>query len=142
MTWTNKLMKVVGLYTDPAWFNAAKAGDTAAVRRYIESGVRINARDDWDDTALTWAAQNGHAEVCRALANGGADVDASQYEGATALILAADRGHLDAVKVLVEAGADVNIHHGKEDKPVLAFAARGGHRNIVDYLQKHGAGWR
>jgi hypothetical protein len=49
---------------------------------------------------------------------------------------------LETVRALVEAGADLNLHHGKEDKPVLAFAARGGHREVVDYLQEKGAGWR
>ena len=111
-------------------------------KQFLAAGARVNIRDKWDDTALTWAAQHGHAEACRALIEGGADIDASQYEGATALILAADRGHLDAVKVLVEAGANVNARHGKEDQPVLAFAARGGHREVVDYLKERGAGWR
>ena len=111
MTWTDKLKKAIGLYTDPAWFEAAKAGDIARLEGFLKSGVRVNARDQWDDTA-------------------------------TALILAADRGHLETVRVLVEAGANLNLHHGKEDKPVLAFAARGGHRAVVDYLQEQGAGWR
>jgi hypothetical protein len=142
MTWTNKLKKMIGLYTDPGWFAAAKAGDVGAIEAFLTSGIRVNARDEWDDTALTWAALNGRTEACRVLVKAGADLDASQYEGATALILAADRGHLEIVRVLVEAGADLNLHHGKEDKPVLAFAARGGHREVVDYLQARGAGWR
>ena len=41
MTWTNKLKKVVGLYTDPAWFAAAKAGDVAVIEAFLKSGVRV-----------------------------------------------------------------------------------------------------
>ena len=79
MTWTDKLKKAIGLYTDPAWFEAAKAGDIARLEGFLKSGVRVNARDQWDDTALTWAAQNGRVEACRLLAKAGADLDASQY---------------------------------------------------------------
>ena len=134
--------KLLGQYTDPAWFEAAKRGDLPAISEWLKKGVKVDARDEWDDTALTWAASGGHTDVCRLLIEKGAAVNVRQYEGATPLILAADKGHLEIVKLLVEAGADVNAHHAREEQPVIAFAARGGHRSVVDYLKDRGASWR
>ena len=105
-------------------------------------GAKVDARDDHDDTALTWAAAQGHADVCRMLLDAGADPDARQYQGATALMLAADRGYLEVVEALVDSKADLNLKHPGEYISALDFAARAGHRTIVDYLDAHGASWR
>ena len=134
--------KLTGRYADPAWFEAARKGDVASLRAMLERGAKVNARDDHDDTALTWAATQGHAQACRLLLGAGADADARQYDGATALMLAADRGHLDVVEALVEAKADLNLKHPGEYISALDFAARAGHKPIVDYLDAHGASWR
>jgi len=136
------VLKALGRYTDPAWFLAAREGDLATIRTLLDRGVKVDARDEHDDTALTWAANNGHLEVVKALIKAGADVNARQAEGATAMILAADKGNGDIVKALVEAGADVNIKHPDDRLGAIDFAARGGHRDLVHYLQSHGATWR
>ena len=43
MTWTNKLKKAIGLYTDPAWFEAAKAGDVAVLEGFLKSETRVTS---------------------------------------------------------------------------------------------------
>jgi ankyrin repeat protein len=136
------VLKALGRYTDPAWFRAAREGDTATIRTFIDRGVKIDARDEHDDTALTWAANSGHLEVVRTLIEAGADLNARQGEGATAMILAADKGLGDIVKALVEAGADVNAKHPKDRLGAIDFAARGGHLDLVHYLEAQGATWR
>ena len=136
------VLKALGRYTDPAWFVAARKGDIAAVRTFLDRGVKVNSRDEHDDTALTWAANNGHLEVVKVLIEAGADLNARQAEGATALILAADKGYGDIVKALVEAGADVNLKHPEDRLGAVDFAARAGHRDLVRYLQSKGATWR
>ena len=108
----------------------------------IANGAKVDARDEHDDTALTWAAVEGKAEIARALLQAGADPNLRQYEGATALMLAADRGHLDVVQALAEGKADLNLKHPGEYISALDFAARAGHRQIVDYLDGAGASWR
>jgi len=136
------VLKVLGRYTDPAWFTAAREGDVATIRAFMDRGVKIDARDEHDDTALTWAANNGHLEVVRALIAGKADLNARQGEGATAMILAADKGLGDIVKALVEAGAEVNIKHPDDRLGAIDFAARSGHLDLVHYLEAQGATWR
>ena len=136
------VLKLLGRYVDPAWFEAARRGDVAALRAFLQQGVKVDARDERDDTALTWAANGGRLEAVRALIEAGADVNARQYEGATPLILAADKGFTDVVKALVEAGADVNATHPKEGFGPMDFAARSGHRELAAYLRESGAKWR
>ena len=136
------LSKLFGSKPDPAFFAAARDGDVEAVRRFLDGGMQPDARDEHDDTALTWAAMEGRLEVCRLLIERGANVNARQYEGATPLILAADRGHEELVHTLVEAGAEVNAQHPGDDMGAMAFAARAGHRSIVEYLESRGASWR
>lgn len=134
--------KLTGRYADPAWFAATRKGNAEVVRAMLARGAKVDARDDQDDTALTWAAVEGKAEVVRALLEAGADPDLRQYEGATALMLAADRGYLEVVQALVDARADLNLKHPGEHISALDFAARAGHNEIVDFLDESGASWR
>lgn len=134
--------KLTGRYADPAWFEAARKGDASAIRAMIERGAKVDARDDHDDTALTWAATEGRADVCAVLLAAGADPNARQYEGATALMLAADRGHAGVVRILIKGKADLNLRHPGERIPALDFAARAGHKAIVELLDSAGASWR
>lgn len=136
------LGKLFTRQVDPEFFAAAKRGDVDAVRSFLDGGVKPDVRDEHDDTALTWAACNGHVDLCRLLLERGADVEARQFEGATPLILAADHGHEEIVKLLVECGADVNARHPGEEMEAMAFAARSGHRSIVEYLEAKGGSWR
>ncbi len=134
--------KLAGRYSDPAWFQAARAGDVERLRALLARGAKVDARDGNDDTALTWAAAGGHQDAARALLEAGADPDVRQYEGATALMLAADRGHLGVVEALVEHRADLNLKHPQEHISALDFAARAGHQQIVGFLDASGASWR
>lgn len=136
------VLKALGRYTDPAWFTAAQEGDLATIQTFIDRGIKVDARDDHDDTALTWAANNNRLEVVKALIAAGADLNARQGEGATAMILAADKGFGNVVKALVEGGADVNIKHPDDRLCAVDFAARSGHLDLVHYLEAQGATWR
>ncbi len=127
---------------DPAFFEAAKMGDATALESFLDRGIAPDARDENDDTALTWAAKSGQGEVCRLLLDRGADVNARQYEGATPLILAADHGHEEVVRQLVDAGAEVNARHPGDEMEAMAFAARSGHPSIVEFLESKGGSWR
>ena len=60
------------------FFNAVVQGDTARVKRLLDSGlVNIDARDEEGKsaTALFMAASQGHVEVLRLLIKNGADVN-------------------------------------------------------------------
>ena len=49
-------------------YNAAKTGNTEAVRQLIQSGVNIEDRDNASNkTPLMVASENGHAEIVQIL---------------------------------------------------------------------------
>ena len=65
-------------------------GDLAEVERLIEIGADVNAQDDYDMTALMWAANEGYTEIVELLIDAGADVNLQDEYGWTALMVAAN----------------------------------------------------
>lgn len=61
---------------DQQLLDAARAGDTDAVRTAVEGGARVDARDEELRTPLLLAVHGGHAETARLLVDAGADPDA------------------------------------------------------------------
>jgi len=66
-------------------------------------------------------------------------VNARQYNLRTPIIISAANDHLDMVKLLLECGADVHAEDARGETPYQILLRR-GHREIADYLQRHGAG--
>jgi len=89
---------------------AAMVGDTQAVRRLIDAGADLNARESWGGSSpLATAATFGHADVALMLIEAGADLDHQNNDGSTALITAAFFCRTDIVEMLLAAGADKSI---------------------------------
>lgn len=65
------------------------------------------------------------------------NVNEGDYDKRTALHLAAGEGHLKVVEALVNAGADPNVEDRWNRRP-LDDARTGKHKDIVEFLQKHG----
>jgi len=127
---------------------AARIGDSAAVKRLLKQNPRLAAaRDPMGNTALVVAANSGHHALAEMLIGRGVRPDffeaaamgrtelveefllndpgltgAFSPEGFTALCLAAHFGHEDAALMLIEAGAglDVVSRHPLEVTPLLA----------------------
>jgi len=118
-------------------FTAAFEGDSAAVQAFLEQGVDVNARDQWERTALHLAADRGHKEVVGLLLEHGADVNAKD-RNRTALDYASEKGHKEVVELLLEHGADVNAKDDW-DRTSLHSAAEEGHKDIVELLITEGA---
>ena len=87
------------------WERAARVGDLAVLIELASSGVDVDARDRYGQTALMLAARGGHPDAVRWLAAHGADLNHSAKFGLTALMLAVVFGHGEAARALIEAGA-------------------------------------
>jgi uncharacterized protein len=85
--------------------HAIKRGDTIAVRRYIESGANMAARDSHGKSPLMVAADRGNSVLIGMLLDAGADPNERWPGGWTPLARAAVAGSASAVARLLEAGA-------------------------------------
>jgi len=106
---------------DPAsaLITAAKEGNVKVIRKVLASGVKVDAKDQYDVTALFVAALFGQADAAKLLIAKGADIKAAKGEdGATALHAASFFCYSDVVKLLLAKGADVNAVNGRSQTPL------------------------
>ncbi|XP_057525964.1 BTB/POZ domain-containing protein At2g04740 isoform X2 [Amaranthus tricolor] len=74
-------------------FEAARAGDVDRLSYLLESGINVNARDQWDSVALYYACLAGHLDAARMLLENGAICDEHTFDG--------DRCHYAALNLKV-----------------------------------------
>lgn len=89
-----------------ALFNAARAGDSALLGRYLQAGAPATLTNAAGDSLLMLAAYHGHADTVRLLLEHGADANAVNDRGQTPLAGAVFKGYTDVARVLLDAGAD------------------------------------
>ncbi len=118
--------------------DAAKRADWAAVRKLLQAGADVDARQGDGSTALHWASYRDNREVAALLIRAGTDVDAANDLGVTALWAACENGSPAMVETLLEAGADPNraLPFGET---LLMTAARTGNADVVGRLLAAGA---
>ncbi|KAE8075581.1 hypothetical protein FH972_014280 [Carpinus fangiana] len=74
-------------------FSASRAGDVERLRYLLDSGVNVNARDQWDSVALYYACLAGHLDAARMLLESGAICSEHTFDG--------DRCHYAALNLKV-----------------------------------------
>ncbi len=116
---------------------AAKKGDTAAVKTLVGQKADVNAVEADGTTALHWAAHLGDAVATDALIKAGANVKAATRNGATPYSLALYRGNAAVIERLLAAGEDPKAVLAGE--PAIMMAARTGVPAAVTALLKAGA---
>jgi hypothetical protein len=101
------------------FFNAVESGDYDEVKRLVEAGADVNAKDNYGYTALMLATQQGHTEVIKLLIEAGADVGARDNQGRTACNMAFSYGNREIVQLLIPPGlqkgsnlALIHVHSG------------------------------
>lgn len=83
-------------------------GDLAGVSRALEQGADVNAKDEYNNTALNSAALWGHTDVVKRLLEAGADIEnPGSGGGLTPLANAASHDHYEVAKILLVHGARV-----------------------------------
>lgn len=87
-------------------FDAAREGDTATLKRYVDAGVPAIMTNASGDTLLMLAAYHGHADTVGMLVEAGADADSLNDRGQSPLAGAVFKGYRDVITVLMDAGAD------------------------------------
>ena len=120
-----------------AWFEAAKNGDSEALKQTLESGFDVNSVDEKKNTALHHAASKAHLDAMRLLIEHGAGLDLTNDRLSTPLHLT--EKNMDAIRILLEAGADPNLQDADYDYPYY-FAFYGSMtRELTKLYIRHGA---
>ncbi len=90
---------------------AARSGDYAEVKRYLDRGFDANLRGPGETTPLHWAVSWGRDDVAMLLMEHGADPSLTDDEGETPLYLGARKGYTETTVVealLAHPKTDVN----------------------------------
>lgn len=90
---------------------AALQGNLNAIRRHIDTGSDLNAKDAYGSTPLIVAATFGRTEVAKALIDAGADMTITNNEGSTPLHIASFLCRTEIVNALLDKGADKTVRN-------------------------------
>jgi hypothetical protein len=130
---------------DVALVRAAKSGSLVGVRALFDAGVRINAKDDSDRTALMMAAgystpvDDRVVSCVTFLISAGADLNAQDPDHQwSALTWSIMEGNGNAAIPLIKAGADVNLRD-RTGETALTHAKTLGRPDVIEALEKAGA---
>jgi len=85
---------------------AARQGDLAAVKRLLDGGAAVNARNRLGDTPLLIALKNGYKDMARLAVERGANVNLANLASVTPLMAASFSGNGELVEILLKKGAD------------------------------------
>jgi ankyrin repeat protein len=117
---------------------AIRDADAQAVRKMIDNGADVNARDAEENTPLILASFYASPQCVALLLEKGALANAANKAGITALIRAAT--NYEKTRLLVEAGAKVAVRSSDfGNTPLILAARRAGNSRIVKLLLQHGA---
>ncbi|MCL1469256.1 ankyrin repeat domain-containing protein [Argonema antarcticum] len=131
------LLNSFGL-TPTSVYEAVYKGDVDTVRRYLEQGGNVNAKNKYGNTLLLWAAQNNRKDVAELLIAKGADVNAKNKDGNTLLLWAAWYNWKEVAELLIAKGADVNAKN-KDGYTLLLWAAQNNSKEVAELLIAKGA---
>ncbi|KAF3927190.1 Ankyrin-3 [Dactylellina cionopaga] len=122
---------------------AVYCGHEAIARLLLENGADINAKNEYDWTALHWAASSDsdeNKEIIALLLETGINLDEKAYDGMTALQMAARNGKLMVARLLVEARADINAQDDKGSTAMHhAILSENGTEAVLRLLLEKGA---
>lgn len=115
-------------------FEAAEAGNTKVLEKYIKDGVDVNEVSRDGNTALHYASEASLSCV-KLLIEARADVNPVGRKGNTPLHIAASLGDAAITSLLIEAGANIHAEDDYGWQPLQMAAAR-GEAEIVQVLLK------
>jgi nitrate reductase NapAB chaperone NapD len=130
--------EIISMSSGNSFIDAIISGKTEKAKSLIPNREDVNARDEFGNSALIWAAIIGDIEIVQALlAVPGIKVNHSSTDGASAIILAASNNNAEVVQALLAVpGIDVNIRDN-DGRSALSEAATRGHTGTVLVLLNH-----
>lgn len=121
---------------------AARGRGGAAIRRLINAGAEVNARDSQDRTPLHYAFTNGEGTVdaVKTLIQEGANIHALDRFYATPLHRASrDSADVGILGLLLQAGADINAQTSDGITPLHLVSSQEGGQAAASFLVNRGA---
>ena len=112
---------------------AAARGDVESVRRLLDDGAPVNARDRNGRTAVTAAALGDHVDVVRVLIDAGADVDLQDADRNNPLLVCGETGNVAMLREVLRANPDVR-RTNRFGGTALIPASDRGHVDMVRAL--------
>ncbi len=116
------------------WHRNISVGDAALVKKLLDEGADINAKDD-GLTLLMKAATEGYLKTAKLLIDKKADIDAKTNEGNTALMAASMAGYTKIVELLVNAGANTKAKNNLGYTAEM-YANEQNYTNITQVLRQ------
>lgn len=118
-------------------FLAAKAGDVALVKSFLESGSAVSSTNN---SVLEIAAKNGHVDILRLLLltrrTKARLANATSARMTNAVILAAQNGHLDVVQFFYVTSCVDQLLLDQLLDTLMTEAVENGHLHVAKYLMK------
>lgn len=132
------LLAVVTGYSEPTLHESATGGNLAGVKRHLEKGADIDARDkNGGSTPLICAARAGHVDIIKFLVARGADGNKHSWHGNNPLMWAVFNNQSNMVKLLVSNGVDIEATN-RSGVTALLIAIQYDRQDIVEFLKKQG----
>ncbi len=124
-----------------ALVSVSHAPAPAMIKRLIERGVDVNARDYYGNTPLHYAARLKRLEPIDMLLAAGATIDPVNTDGLTPLrlMLMSKPTNLHAIELLLSRGADMNhkVEGGRTVREYANVISHGTDRSIIDLFDKY-----
>jgi ankyrin repeat protein len=114
----------------------SKIGDADKLKRLLNAGVNIEARDVNGSTPILIATANNHTNIVKILLDAGANPNEKNRWQDTTLVWAAHFNNVEMAKLLVAKEAMLEYINGQT---ALHFACWRGDVNIVKYFLTIGA---
>ncbi|XXQ68752.1 ankyrin repeat domain-containing protein [Neisseriaceae bacterium B1] len=131
---------------DAAWFDAVKRGDLASVKKMVENGQNLEAKDEASlgQTALGWAAFIGYEDMYDYLVAKGADLKATDrgdvYNVLKSAVLGKNTNIVKKAYAAIKPMPDLNDQTIEDDgETLIMVAASNGRLETVQYLLSQGA---
>ncbi len=112
----------------------AQKGQLEIAKLLIDSGAKVNQKNEDDETPLYGAAKYGHLEITKLLIDFGADANQATTYGFTPLQIASEGGHLEVAKLLIKSHANVNKARTKTGITPLCIVAQEGHLQLAKLI--------